>query len=79
MYCKHLGEKAGIAECGCQGAFSVYKCKLLETIAIPFIAEPIYIHHLNGKVESNPDVLQCNQCTHNTTGKQSHKLPNNCD
>jgi len=75
--CKHLGKKVGKAECGCQGAFSVYDCKLLFTPAIPFPATPIYLHKLDGTTEKNPEILQCNQCANNTTGKQTH-LPNSC-
>lgn len=76
--CKHLGNKIGLAECGCQGVFSVYQCKLLETPAIPFPADAKYLHKLDGSSEQNPEILQCNQCSHNTTNKQTHKLPNNC-
>lgn len=76
--CKHQGKKIGKAECGCAGTFSVYYCNLLETPAMPFPATPLYLHHENGPIEPNPDIIQCNQCSQNTTGTNTHLPPNNC-
>ena len=75
--CKHLKQRVGQAECGCAGTFGVYHCALFETPAIPFPAEPIYLHHNNGKIEENPEVLQCTNCTQNTSSNHP-TLPKKC-
>ena len=77
--CKHLGKKIGTAECGCAGLFSVYTCKLLESVALPYSAEPQFLHHNDGHIEPNPEILLCNNCQHNTTKTQSYSLPKKCD
>ncbi len=77
--CKHMGKNIGTAECGCAGSFSVYQCKLLETPAMPFPAEAKYLHLNDGTYEENPEILLCNQCSHNTTGKQNHLPTKSCD